>query len=47
MKLKNILIVVSDIKASVAFYRSIFGLEVVSNLGGKCYSYRRPGASGT
>lgn len=29
MKLKNVLIVVSDIEKSVAFYRDLFGLSVV------------------
>ncbi len=29
MKLKNVLIVVNDIEKSIAFYKSIFGLEVL------------------
>lgn len=29
MKLKNVLIVVSDIKKSISFYKDLFGLEVV------------------
>lgn len=29
MKLKNVLIVVNDIEKSIAFYNSIFGLEVI------------------
>lgn len=34
MKLKNILIVVNDIEKSKRFYRELFGLEVVTDLGG-------------
>ena len=34
MKLKNVLIVVNDIEKSIAFYRDIFGLEVVLDNGG-------------
>lgn len=33
MKLKNILIVVNDIEVSKAFYRDLFGLQVVTDLG--------------
>ncbi|MDF2873007.1 MAG: hypothetical protein K0R05_4582 [Anaerocolumna sp.] len=33
MKLKNILFVVNDIEKSKEFYRSLFGLEVVSDFG--------------
>lgn len=33
MKLKNILFVVSDIEQSKAFYKELFGLEVVSDFG--------------
>lgn len=29
MKLKNVLIVVSDIEKSIAFYKELFGLEVI------------------
>lgn len=29
MKLKNILLVVSDLEKSIAFYRDLFGLEVI------------------
>lgn len=29
MKLKNILLVVSDLEQSIAFYRDLFGLEVI------------------
>ncbi len=29
MKLKNILIVVSDMKKSISFYKELFGLEVI------------------
>lgn len=29
MKLKNVLIVVNDIEKSIAFYRDLFGLQVV------------------
>ena len=29
MKLKNVLIVVNDIEKSIAFYKNIFGLEVI------------------
>ena len=29
MKLKNILIVVKDMEKSIAFYRNLFGLEVI------------------
>lgn len=29
MKLKNVLIVVSDIERSIRFYRDIFGLQVL------------------
>ncbi len=34
MKLKNILIVVNDIEKSIAFYKEIFGLEVICNAEG-------------
>lgn len=34
MKLKNILIVVNDIEKSKAFYRDLFGLQVVTDFGG-------------
>lgn len=34
MRLKNVLIVVSDIRHSVSFYRDIFGLEIVLDNGG-------------
>ena len=34
MKLKNILIVVSDIERSKAFYRDLFGLRVITDFGG-------------
>lgn len=34
MKLKNILIVVRDIENSKAFYKELFGLEVLSDFGG-------------
>lgn len=34
MKLKNILIVVSDIEKSKAFYKDLFGLEVVADFDG-------------
>lgn len=34
MKLKNILFVVKDIEKSVAFYRELFGLDVVVDFGG-------------
>lgn len=34
MKLKNILIVVSDIEKSKAFYKELFGLEVLTDFGG-------------
>lgn len=34
MKLKNILFVVSDIEKSVAFYKELFGLDVVVDFGG-------------
>lgn len=33
MKLKNILIVVDDIERSKAFYRELFGLEVIRDFG--------------
>lgn len=33
MKLKNILIVVEDIERSKAFYRELFGLEVIRDFG--------------
>ena len=29
MRLKNVLIVVKDIKKSIAFYKELFGLEVI------------------
>ena len=29
MKLKNVLIVVKDMERSIAFYRELFGLEVI------------------
>ncbi len=34
MKLKNILLVVRDIERSVKFYRELFGLTVLADLGG-------------
>lgn len=34
MRLKNILFVVSDIEKSKAFYRELFGLEVLTDFGG-------------
>ena len=34
MRLKNILLVVSDIEKSKAFYRELFGLEVITDFGG-------------
>lgn len=34
MRLKNVLIVVEDIKRSQSFYHELFGLEVVSDFGG-------------
>lgn len=34
MKLRNVLIVVSDIPKSIAFYKNLFGLEVVLDNGG-------------
>lgn len=34
MKLKNILIVVEDIEKSKAFYKDLFGLEVITDLEG-------------
>lgn len=34
MKLKNVLIVVNDIEKSIAFYKNIFGLEVILNNNG-------------
>ena len=34
MKLKNILIVVNDIEVSKRFYKSLFGLDVVTDFGG-------------
>ena len=34
MKLKNVLIVVKDIEKSIAFYRDIFGLQVVMDNNG-------------
>lgn len=34
MRLKNILLVVSDIEKSKAFYKELFGLEVLSDFGG-------------
>jgi len=34
MRLKNVLIVVKDIELSKAFYRDLFGLEVVTDFGG-------------
>ena len=34
MRLKNILIVVNDIEKSKAFYKELFGLDVVTDLGG-------------
>lgn len=33
MKLKNILLVVSDIEKSKAFYKELFGLDVITDLG--------------
>ena len=34
MRLKNILIVVSNIEKSKAFYRELFGLDVITDFGG-------------
>lgn len=34
MKLKNILITVNDMETSIAFYRELFGLEVILNQDG-------------
>ena len=34
MRLKNILIVVEDIEKSKAFYRELFGLDVITDFGG-------------
>lgn len=34
MRLKNILLVVSDIEKSKAFYKELFGLDVLSDFGG-------------
>lgn len=34
MRLKNILLVVNDIEKSVAFYKELFGLRVVTDFGG-------------
>lgn len=34
MKLKNVLIAVNDIEKSIAFYKNIFGLEVILNQDG-------------
>ena len=34
MKLKNVLIVVKDIKKSVSFYKDLFGLDVILDNGG-------------
>ena len=34
MKLKNILLVVNDLERSIAFYRDLFGLEVILNQDG-------------
>ena len=34
MRLKNIMIVVSDIGKSKSFYRELFGLEVITDFGG-------------
>lgn len=34
MKLKNVLIVVKDIKKSISFYKDLFGLDVVLDNGG-------------
>ena len=33
MKLKNILITVNDLETSIAFYKNLFGLEVIANNG--------------
>lgn len=33
MKLKNILITVNDLEKSIAFYKNLFGLEVIANNG--------------
>lgn len=35
MKLKNILLVVKDIEVSKAFYKEVFGLQVLTDLGEK------------
>lgn len=34
MKLKNVLLVVGDIEKSKAFYKELFGLDVVTDFGG-------------
>lgn len=34
MRLKNILFVVRDLEVSIAFYKELFGLEVLADLGG-------------
>ena len=34
MKLKNVLIVVKDMEKSVAFYKALFGLDVILDQGG-------------
>ena len=34
MKLKNVLIVVKDMEKSIAFYKELFGLEVIRDFGG-------------
>lgn len=34
MKLKNVLIVVSDIEKSIAFYKDLFGLDVIADFDG-------------
>ena len=46
MKLRNVLIVVSDIEESINFYRDLFGLQVVLNNGWKRNNDRRFGTSG-
>lgn len=33
MKLKNVLLVVSDLERSIKFYKTLFGLEPIRNLG--------------
>ena len=43
MKLKNVLIVVSDIERSIRFYRDIFGLQVLLDQDGNVINlWRKP-----